>query len=337
MKPDRLVARWLLIFILTGTGCLYAIRAQPPAPAHAPQLWAIVIGISNYNDPQINDSPQASDQAGMVVQWFRAAGWEDSHQLLLRDFGNLDPGLPAAPAPSILPNRKNLNWAMEEWLLPRVKPGDLVVFYFAGQTGTVVTPRGPQIEPRTEHYLLPIDARRNEVEASGWSLDSAVDQCALQRVRVVCWLGTGVGPPPLAAPAPPGRVAMPGAAGREWLKRLTRWPGVSGWLASSRPMGFGQALDPSVRFTRSLIQALGTPETRPSLAACLKQLQQDPDLGVQGFQTMGPVPPGLNLWREEFGKVHPAATPGSRASDRPCRQGYRPCLLRGQPTGLQRE
>lgn len=309
MKLNMSVARWCLILIVSSAGAVYALRAQPPASARPPQLWAVVIGISNYIDPQINDSPSAADQAGIVSQWFRTAGWDDSHLLLLRDFGARDPGLPEAPAESILPVRNNLNWAIDEWLLPRVKAGDLVVFYYAGQTGTVATPRGPQVEPRTDHYLLPIDARRNEVATSGWSLNRAVDQCALRRARVVCWLGTGVGPSPLAAQPASGRPAMPLAEGQEWLKTLTRWPGVTAWLASSRPMGFGQALDPSVPFTSALIAALGSPKSTTNLAACLRQLQRDGELGVQGFQVAGRVPPGLNLWRDEFGKVVAPAQP----------------------------
>ena len=154
------------------------------------------------------------------MRWFRAAGWDDDHQLLLRDFGNGDPGTREAPAATILPTRNNLTWAIDEWLLPRAKAGDLVVIYFAGQSETVATPAAPRAEPRVDHYLLPINAPRNNLAGTGWSLDRAVDQCALRRIQVVCWLATAVGREARSCPAGqgpvrplPSRRARSGSAG----------------------------------------------------------------------------------------------------------------------------
>jgi hypothetical protein len=75
---------------------------------------------------------------------------------------------------------------VDEWLGPRAKAGDLVVFYFAGQAATVASRTSPQSEPRVDHYLLPIDARTTDVSGTCWSLDEVVDRCALRRIRVVC-------------------------------------------------------------------------------------------------------------------------------------------------------
>ena len=249
MKASPLVAGWLLTLLLAGSMKSAAAADPAQTPARTPQLWAIIIGIGKYSDPSIADNPPAADHAEVVLQWFRAAGWEDDHQLLLKDFGNRDPGTREAPAATILPTRNNLNWAIDEWLLKKAKAGDLVIIYFAGQSSTVTTTRPPLAEPKVDHYLLPIDAQKNNPAGTGWSLDGAVDQCALRRIRVVCWLGTNAGATGAVAQGAVARVAPPG---HEWLRRLTRWPGVTAWLASSRPQGLGQASDPSGPFTSAL-------------------------------------------------------------------------------------
>ncbi len=300
MKPTRLRRGWLLA-ILAGAIVGWSTAADAPRQTkRPPQLWAIVIGVENYVDPAIPDSPTAADHAQNIVQWFRAAGWENQKQLLFRDFGNAKPGKPEAPASSILPTQNNLKWAVDEWLGPRAKAGDLVVIYFAGQAATVASRASPQSEPRVDHYLLPINARTTDVRGTGWSLDEVVDRCALRRIRVVCWLATGVEPtatPPRPAGQPPV-AAVPAAS--EWLKRLTRWPGVTAWLASNRPMGFGQPVAPADAFTAALRRGLGDDLHRNSLAECLKQLQQDSRLGLQGFQARGRVPAELSLWKDQF-------------------------------------
>ena len=300
MKTSRWRRGWLLAIMVATMLGWSAAADTPPAAKRPPQLWAIIIGVENYSDPMILDNQTAVNHAQNIVQWFRAAGWANRQQLLFRDFGNENPGKPEVPAPSILPTRKNLNWAVDEWLGPRAEAGDLVVIYFAGQAETLVSTAGPQSEPRVDHFLLPIDARKTDVRGTGWSLDEVVDRCALRRIRVVCWLATGVGPP-AALPAPGGQppaAAVPAAS--EWLKRLTRWPGVAAWLASNRPTGFGQPLNPSDAFTEALRRGLGDGEHRNNLAECLKQLQQNSRLGLQGFQARGRLPAELSLWKDDF-------------------------------------
>jgi WD40 repeat protein len=304
MKPRILAIGWLWASLWPGL--IPAALGQEQAPSRRPpQLWAIIVGVGNYRDPAILDSPSAPDQAGAVLRWFRSAGWDESHQLLLRDFGSSDPGTPDAPAPNILPTRGNLEWAIRQWLLPRARQGDLVVFYYAGRANAVVTPQGPQIEPRVEYYLLPIDGLRAASSTTGWSLDRAVDDCALRRIGVVCWLATTFQDRSIPAPSPlpaGGPADPPHPTGREYLRRLVRWPGVTAWLAADRPPGIGEAAEPFAPFTSALVEALGKPDVEDNLAACLKRLEQDPRVKRQGFAALGGVPPGLNLWADRFGK-----------------------------------
>ena len=307
MKRRMLVVGWLWAGLTT-----MALAQEKALPPRTPQLWAIIVGVGNYRDPAILDSPPAVDQALEVLKWFRAAGWDESHQLLLRDFGTSDPGTPEAPAPNILPTRANLDWAIRQWLLPKAKQGDMVVFYYAGRAAAVVTPQGPRIEPRVDYYLLPIDGFQSSPATTGWSLDRAVDDCARRRIQVVCWLATtvqgrstpGVAPPPIGRPS-----NTPNPTGQDWLSRLARWPGVTAWLAADRPPGIGQAADPITPFTTALLESLGKPNLEDNLAACLKALQRDPTLKRQGFSSLGGVPPDLSLWADQFGKPVRQPTP----------------------------
>jgi WD40 repeat protein len=303
MTPQALITGWFSAMVFAGLAAA-AAQEQPP-PLRRPQLWAIVVGISDYRDPQITDSGAAADQAAEVLRWFRATGWDEDHQLLLRDFGSSDPGAPDNPAPNILPLKANLDWATQRWLLHKAKPDDTVVFYFAGRASAVVTPRGAKIEPQVDFYLQPIDGFQVDPAASGWSLDRVVDDCARRRIQVVCWLATSFldrlptapGRPPLGVPRAPAI-----SNSEDWLRRLTRWPGVTAWLATDRPPGVGEAADFVTPFTTALVESLGKPEQQDNLAGTLKRLQQNPRLKRQGFRTMGGVPPDLSLWADQFGR-----------------------------------
>jgi WD40 repeat protein/uncharacterized caspase-like protein len=307
--------RWFLVY--GGLGALIVAGLSPgfaqerAAALPRPQVWTIVIGVGNYRDNSFLDSKTAAQNASEVLQWFRRAGWESDHQLLLSDFGRVDPGRPNAPAPKIEPLKQNLDWAIRDWLLPRAKSGDLVVFYFAGQAVATVKTQGPKVEPRVDYYLLPTDAGPDTLEQKGFSLDKAVQECVGKRLQVVCWLATSlrdqagkVLPPPA-----PGDLGTSRPSAKNWLARLTRWRGVTVWLAAdgSRP-----AVDPNAPdalFTKSLLAALGQPGDKRNLAACLKDLQDHSQLRLNGFRSVGGVPAQLTLWEDEFGKQTIAPKP----------------------------
>ena len=65
----------------------------------------------------------------------------------------------------------------------------------------------------------------------------------------------------------------------------------------------------STPFTGRLLAGLGNPEAQQNLASCLKQMQQDSRLGLQGFLAMGRVPPRLSLWRDNFARNDPPPRP----------------------------
>jgi WD40 repeat protein len=306
MRPKVLLMGWLWASLLP---VLPTAMARENPSSRKPELWSIIIGIGNYRDAKITDSPAAAQQAVAVLQWFRAAGWDESHQLLLHDLGNARPGDPRAPAPIILPTKDNLDWAIQQWLLPRARPGDVVVIYYAGRATAVVDSRRPRVEPQVEYFLLPVDALPGAIAETGWSLDRAVDECAIRRIQVVSWLATNIqslsSPAPVPVPAPPpigGPAKAGNPSGRDWLRRLTRWPGVTAWLAADGTPGIGESADPIMPFTTALLESLGSRGIEDNLAASLRRLQLDSKLKRMGFSTLGGVPPDLNLWADQFGR-----------------------------------
>jgi WD40 repeat protein/uncharacterized caspase-like protein len=295
MKRLPVLVGHLCVFLTAVTA---ALAQAPSTPLSRPRVWAIVIGIGRYSQPAIPSCRTAVRDAFEVLQWLRRAGWDERQQLLLRDLGAADPGEPDAPAPNILPLKQNLDWAFREWLFPRAKPGDLVVIYFAGRGRAIVKPQGPRVEPRVDYYLLPTDTIAGDIELRGWSLDRAVDSCVRRKLQVVCWLATSMQDD--AAQAQPRDT--PTSRGASWLAALTRWPGVSAWLASDRPAVPGTADDPGGPFTSALLGALGKPDRKRNLAASLNELREHPQLRLRGFRAMGGVPPQLSLWKDLFGQ-----------------------------------
>ena len=282
--------------ILAWLGTLAGLFSTNTANAQAakPEVWAVVVGIDRYEDNLIPRCPGARRDAQALSQWLaKTAGWGDRHVLRMDDLGQKSHGPPSAPISNLFPTREHLDWAVVEWLGHWVKKDDIVVFYFAGQA----TARGPQEGAPAGHaYLLPIDARGADVSRTGWSLDDALDKAkalAAKKARVVLWLDTSTS----GRGNRVGLASEKGApSGQDWLQALTRWPGVTAWLAADgRPAaeGVGGAPGP---FVASLLKAMGSSDQAHNLLGCLKGLRDDPEMAKQGFKTMGGVGPAVSLW-----------------------------------------
>ncbi len=262
------------------------------APLRRPEVWAIIVGVDDFDDPAIPDSNSAVREANSVIRWFRGpAGWDRHHSLYLRDLGSRDPGQPDAPAALITPTRKNLDWAFGTWLRSKAKPGDTVVFYFAGKSMALVKPRAG-LEPEVSYRIVTTDTRNADLRGSTWSLDEALDDLAERgRFQIVCWLETSI------QNQPQGDKSTARPSGREWLHALARWPGVTAWLAADETLaGEPAVVEPGNVFTDSLLKGLGTLEHPQNLAACLRSLQENPELKKRGFHTVGGVTADATLW-----------------------------------------
>ena len=256
MKASRLRRGWLLA-IMVGAMVGWSTAADPPRREAAPAG----LGhrhrhrqLQRPHDPRQRDGRRPRPEGRPLVPRGRVG---ESPPAPVPGLRQRQPGQARGPRRQYPADQDNLNWAVDEWLLPRAKAGDLVVIYFAGQAETVSS-AAPRSEPRVDHFLLPIDAIKTDLKRTGWSIDGSSTSvpCGGSRWSAGWRRPSATATPPLPRGSPRRRRAR----GDEWLRRLTRWPGVSAWL-SNRPMG-RPAVDPADPFTSALRRGLGDPDQR---------------------------------------------------------------------------
>ena len=258
----------------------------------------MLVGIQQYEEslafPRCRGA--AADAAAMARWLIDTAGWGPDHVLLLSDrdlttLGFTDPARLPEYRP---PTKANLDWGARQWLAERAKPGDVVVVFFAGQAvGLVPRPDEPPGRPHRD-YLLPVDVRAADVDATGWVLGDAIEELAARgRNPIVCLLDT----------SPAGRIRSPVvlgdpprvATGERLLRGTSRWQGVTTWIAATEKPS-GQTRDGDGLLSKALLDALGTGQEPRNLQACLYHLRREPALAKQGFQASGGFEANLTLW-----------------------------------------
>jgi WD40 repeat protein len=273
--------------------------AQPQRPS----IHAVLIAIDEYDDRAIAPCPGAPGDAQALRRWLIGpGGWTSANVLVMDRQSQRRHGAPAEALSSLYPSRDNLNWVLNSWLPARVRPNDIVVIYFAGQAAGLPPKDGSPPGAPGRNYLLPIDARADNLDGTGWPLEDALDTLAAPgRNPLLLFLDTSL--------AGRGRPAVPGlvpAESARWLATLTRWPSVSAWLAADGRTSAdgGRQRSP---FLRAIAEHLGTPEAPRNLLGLLEHLGRDPALSEQGFRTAGGVPADLTLWAKALAPVGPAA------------------------------
>jgi len=122
-----------------------SIISNRASAADPPKVWAIVIGIDTYDDPRITGCQKAETDAREVRSWLvETAGWDGINVLDMNPSARVAPGPANAILPDLRPTRKNLDWAVKEWLPARVRTGDVILIYFAGQAVGGRTTRDPR-------------------------------------------------------------------------------------------------------------------------------------------------------------------------------------------------
>jgi len=291
LTPTR--ARFIALLLLGFTAA--ELRAQEKSVG-GPEAWVITIGIDGYASfPRCKG---AVYDARAVGQALVQAGWGDDHVLFLNDHGDRRPGKATDPARPLLPTRANLDWALDEWLARRLKPDDVAVLYFAGHA--IALPPRPDAPPgsRPRDYLLPIDARPDDLDRTGWLPVAALDRLvARSRNGFVFWLDTST----------QGRGQRVSNDRELWpdggrlLDALARWPNVSVWLAAEREVAAeGGAPGHPSPFAAGLLGALGTRERPSSLGGALHAMRANRAVMRQGFAARGGVAPGLSVWPGEL-------------------------------------
>ncbi|MDX2039328.1 MAG: caspase family protein [Isosphaeraceae bacterium] len=281
--------------------------ARPPDDG-LQRVWSIVVGIDAYNDlSRIPAGRGGENSARTFAGWLkREAAWEDDGILLLVDRGERSPADPGEISPPLYPSRANLDWAFNKWLPARIRVGDVVVFYFAGQAVGLPPVPGSPVGAAGRGRLLAIDSAAASADITGFALEDAIDDVAKAgRNSIVCFLDTslyGRGAPveTKLAQSPPDTSG--------YLHTLTRWPGVSAWIASdSRPARQPSGANELSPFTTVLLEAMGTRDEQYNLLAALSRLQRDPRSSGQGFRPSGNLAVDLTLWSSDLRR--PAAKP----------------------------
>ena len=234
------------------------------------------------------------------------AGWDRSHLLLLTDFGGSDdPGTVQSPAPNITPTKKNLDWAFREWLAPRAKPGDVIVFYFAGQSRSVAS-AGP-LRPSPEYYLLPTDVHLREPAVPGLVARQGTRWYTPSKGSIKSSAGwaTAIRPEPAAA-----REKVSAHRQRRTQPRLASPPralaGRDRLAGVRRTLPSASRADPAVPFTQALLAGLGKGDHKHNLTGCLRSLAANLAIS-RDFDRSAVFLRSLSLWAGQLGQ--PARSP----------------------------
>lgn len=294
-------ARWLGTLGVVVVGLLGSWGVARAADGgEKPTLWAIVVGINEQEDRRIPNCPNADQDAQALVRWLtdrQRGGWLPTNVIKMDKDSRRKPGAPNQALQDLYPDRDNLEFILRKWLPGRLRPNDIVLFAWFGQAAGLA--RQPDARPGTpgRHYLVPIDARADNLDGTGWRLENALDDLGAQGSNpIVVWLDTSL----------KGRGEAWSGADDEaansvrWLNALTRWPTVSVWLsADGKPATEGT-------FLKALSEGLGTAAAPRNLTACLDRLNRNPALVAQGFRTAGGLPLDLTLWSKELGPLQVA-------------------------------
>ncbi|MEW4568318.1 WD40 repeat domain-containing protein [Tautonia sp. JC769] len=259
----------------------------------APNLWAVVIGIDEYEEGRaLPGNRGAVRDAEAFAAWLRTeAGWPADHIRLMT---------PRA-SEQLRPVRANLDHALNTWLTGRIQPGDRIVVYFAGQAVSLPPSPDAKAGAPSRDYLLPLDTRLSDVDGTGWSLGDAIDPIASRGEHpILCLLDTG--PAGRVRPAAPDGQPYEPAPASQMLRSIQRWPGTSAWIAASEGSA-QETRDGRGLFTSRLIEALGNRQGARNLSETLDRLRRDPGLAEQRLQTSGGFDPNLSLLR---GAIRPA-------------------------------
>ncbi|OGK85808.1 MAG: hypothetical protein A2X52_11070 [Candidatus Rokubacteria bacterium GWC2_70_16] len=147
-----------------------AAPAPPPAPAKPlPDRWAVVIGVGQYESPDVTRLQYAVPDAEALYQvLIGQGGFKKEHVLLLTDKTERKPTL------------RNIKWALGTFLTRSAKKDDTVVVFFAGHGAPEVDPRGIERDGLAK-YLAPSDVEPDDLYSTALPMDEL--QTVFQRIE----------------------------------------------------------------------------------------------------------------------------------------------------------
>jgi PKD repeat protein len=142
------------------------VTSTPPGPPCYGDLWAVVIGVGEYEDPDIRDSDLMRADAQAVYDF-----------LVDRDLG----GFPVDHVRLLLDEQatqQNIQSAFT-WLMDMTQPDDLVIVYFAGHGSYARDRNGDEPEgDMLDEFLLPYDTDPDNLFVSAIRDDEVGDWVA---------------------------------------------------------------------------------------------------------------------------------------------------------------
>ncbi len=219
MTRDRI----LLLLALVATPSL----ASADGPNRPIQAWAIVVGV-----PISGREGTAANARELRNRLVENLGWDLDHVLMMDHVSPVEHGGPEAKLGSLRATKDNLDWALTRWMNHRVRPGDLVVIYYAGRADVNEDGTGA-------HVLL-------TATDTPWKFDPALDSLASRGENPILVLLDS--PHPAASDPNPAEGAKSGLRkSSRMLGILTRWPGVQRLALGPARFGRHEVLGQPVR------------------------------------------------------------------------------------------
>jgi len=150
------------------------LAAVPPAAATPPEKalpdrWAVVIGVGQYESPDVTRLQFAVPDAEALYQvLIGQGGFRKEHVLLLTDRTERKPTL------------RNIKWALGTFLTRSAKKDDTVMIFFAGHGAPEVDPRGIERDGLAK-YLAPSDVEPDDLYSTALPMDEL--QTVFQRIE----------------------------------------------------------------------------------------------------------------------------------------------------------
>jgi Caspase domain len=181
-EPDGTLRQELRTVIYERPKVAEAAPVEPPPPVPPPVepgRWAVVIGVGNYENPEIPRLRYAVPDAEAMYQiLIGPAGFKKEHVLLLTDKTEKRPTL------------QNIKKALGTFLARSARKGDTVFIFFAGHGAPEVDPRGIESDGLAK-YLIPMDADPDDLFSTALAMDDIHTIFArIESERVVVFLDT---------------------------------------------------------------------------------------------------------------------------------------------------
>ncbi len=158
-EPDGGVRQEVRTVIFDQPQVAVGAPAAPPPLAPVPDRWAVVIGVGNYESPDVPRLRYTVPDAEAVYDVLVGpGGFKKEHVLLLTDKTEKKP------------TYRNLKWALGTFLARSAKKDDTVLIYFAGHGAPEVDQRGVERDGLSK-YLVPLDAEPDDLYSTALPMD----------------------------------------------------------------------------------------------------------------------------------------------------------------------